>query len=228
MKGLCYTHTYFLQGLQLMHQNHVSHRYVISYFLKFYYADCYIYCSDCKFNNIMMDGFPLYLDHPHPIEQTLKRDLSAAAKYTSRTIKPVRYYFIDFGFSKQYSHDQSPLEEPPWGGDHSAPEFAADKPCNPFPVDVYCLGNVIRTRFMQVRSLVFMAAMGLTDSYYRVMRVHPPWKGSNSWRSLWMTWFTKTLRKDPRWTRPCNGSKKFKVNSACGSFALELQRPMNQ
>jgi len=135
------------EGLQFMHNNQVSH-------------------CDCKFNNIMMDGFPLYLDFPHPIEQTLKRDLSATAKYTSRTIKPVRYYFIDFGFSKQYNHDHSPLEEPPWGGDHSVPEFAADKPCNPFPVDVYCLGNVIRTRFMKsdkssfsLKDLEFMKAL---------------------------------------------------------------------
>jgi hypothetical protein len=44
-----------------------------------------------------------------------------------------------------------PLDEPLQGGDKSAPEHQDGKtPCNPFPTDVYYLGNLVRQDYIQV------------------------------------------------------------------------------
>jgi hypothetical protein len=109
--------------------------------------------SDCKFNNIMGDFLPLYDSPPHPFDLRKKRDFSGDAKVCStRTRTPVKYYLVDFGLSRHYNpEDGPPLELPGWGGDKSVPEFlAVDTPCDPFPVDVYCFGNVVRQFFLEV------------------------------------------------------------------------------
>ena len=110
----------------------------------------------------MMDASPLFAVPFHPIRQTVRRDFKgpAEASYT-RTERPVKYYIIDFGLSIRYdSVDPPPSEVPVLGGDKSVPEFKGDdpskrygglsKPYNPFPTDVYCLGNWIREDFLDV------------------------------------------------------------------------------
>ena len=66
---------------------------------------------------------------------------------------PVRYYFIDFGLSRRYSPDDtSPLAFPIFGGDKTVPEFQnSKKPMNPFPTDIYYLGNLLREDLLEVR-----------------------------------------------------------------------------
>jgi hypothetical protein len=101
----------------------------------------------------MADPLPLYDSPPHPYELIKRHDFSGDVKVcSSRTQTPIKYYLVDFGLSRRYNpEDGPPLELPPWGGDNSVPEFlAADTPCDPFPVDVYCLGNVIRQYFFKV------------------------------------------------------------------------------
>lgn len=110
--------------------------------------------SDCKYNNIMADPLPLYDSPPHPYEIIMRRDFSGKVKVCStRTQTLIKYYFVDFGLSRHYDPEAGlPLELPPWGGDNSVPEFlATDTPCDPFPVDVYCLGNAVREYFLGVR-----------------------------------------------------------------------------
>jgi hypothetical protein len=61
------------------------------------------------------------------------------------------------GLSRQYSPaNGSPLEKPLRGGDKSAPEHQDPQmpPCDPFPTDVYYLGNLVREKFIQVRTFV--------------------------------------------------------------------------
>ncbi|KAG6835589.1 hypothetical protein H0H93_016719 [Arthromyces matolae] len=71
---------------------------------------------------------------------------------SSRTFKPVKYYLIDFGLSKVYQPEDPPfLKHPPWGGDKTVPEVYGSPdapPCDPFAVDVYCLGNYLRQMFL--------------------------------------------------------------------------------
>jgi len=101
--------------------------------------------------NIMLDPKPLYpeLYHPRVIDWT--RDLSRPAKYHTRTTHPTQYYFIDFGLSRRYDPaDGPPREAPILGGDKSVPEFRRTKePCDPFPTDIYYLGNLVREDFLQ-------------------------------------------------------------------------------
>ncbi|KAI0363013.1 hypothetical protein BV20DRAFT_1058350 [Pilatotrama ljubarskyi] len=66
----------------------------------------------------------------------------------------------DFSLSRQYSENETtPLEVPSIGADHSVPEFRKDEqtPRNPFPTDVYYLGNMIREDFpKRYSNLAFM------------------------------------------------------------------------
>jgi len=129
------------EGLQFMHQNHVAHR-------------------DCMGLNIMMDARPTYPKMYHPEISTRSRDWKSKAKHYTRTSRPVKYYLIDFGLSRQYAADDTaPLELPIMGGDKSVPEFRVTRsvPCNPFPTDIYYLGNMIREDFIQkFRGFEFM------------------------------------------------------------------------
>lgn len=100
----------------------------------------------------MMDPRPLYPDLYHFVSISKKRDMSGTAKNYTRTRKPVRYYFIDFGLSRKYNPAKGPPRSwPIWGADRTVPEFHKSlDPCDPFPTDVYYLGNVIRTVFLDV------------------------------------------------------------------------------
>lgn len=100
----------------------------------------------------MMDATPLYPVPYHPFAILMKRDYSGWAKHLTRTQRPVKYYLIDFGISRRYDpKDGPPFEDPIYGGDKSVPEFARSlDPCDPFPTDVYYLGNMIRRHFLVV------------------------------------------------------------------------------
>ncbi|TFY60097.1 hypothetical protein EVJ58_g5362 [Rhodofomes roseus] len=121
-------------GLQFMLLHHVAHR-------------------DISILNVMMDGAPMYPDMWHPSVSILKRDYSGLAKHYTRTERPPKYYYIDFGLSRKYDPDDGPPREMPiFGGDKSVPEFQDedyDKPANPFHTDIYYLGSFIREGFLE-------------------------------------------------------------------------------
>lgn len=106
--------------------------------------------------NIMMDASPLYPQSYHPRVINKSRDFRGSAQHKTRTQRPPKYYFIDFGISRRYNPENgSPLEDPIRGGDRSVPEFRdLHTPCNPFPTDIYYIGNMIRQDFLQVRTTV--------------------------------------------------------------------------
>jgi len=120
------------EGLHFIHKHHVAHR-------------------DCMDLNIMMDPTPLYPEPYHPSRDDLKRDFNGSAKPLTRTQRPVKYYLVDFGISRRYkAEDGAPVEEQIFGGDKTVPEFRkSSEPCNPFPTDVYYLGNMIRKNFLE-------------------------------------------------------------------------------
>ena len=95
------------------------------------------------------EPFHVQMYHRNP---TLTDD--AKEPYT-RTLKPPKYYIIDFGMSRQYSpDDHHPTETAPDGGDRTVPEFGDGRSRvvhDPFAVDIYCVGNVIQERILNVR-----------------------------------------------------------------------------
>ncbi|KAG6847854.1 hypothetical protein H0H93_005506 [Arthromyces matolae] len=105
------------EGLQFMHNHNFVH-------------------GDCKWNNIMADSGPLYDHLLHPVNYYMRRDYRGfAPNPVSRTIRPIKYYFIDFDLSTVFGPDDVRLRIPPWGGDRTVPEHQLphDPPCDPFP-----------------------------------------------------------------------------------------------
>ncbi|KAI0952734.1 hypothetical protein AcW1_007137 [Taiwanofungus camphoratus] len=122
------------EGLQFMHHHHVAHR-------------------DIMDLNTMMDPAPMYPEMYHPCADTRKRDFTGVAKHYTRTERPTKYYFVDFGLSRKYNlEDGPPRELPIMGGDKTVPEFQQEgynEPSDPFATDIYYLGNLIREDFLQ-------------------------------------------------------------------------------
>ncbi|KAG6815185.1 hypothetical protein H0H87_004331 [Tephrocybe sp. NHM501043] len=121
------------EGLEFMHENNIAH-------------------EDIKNDNIMADAQHLFDAPLHPFKNFKRRDfVGPASVVASRTTKPVKYYLIDFDLSKEYPPGGPPrLEKPPFGGVKTVPEFLLPgaPPCDPFLVDVYCLGNYVRENFL--------------------------------------------------------------------------------
>ncbi|KAI0786628.1 hypothetical protein C8Q75DRAFT_808159 [Abortiporus biennis] len=132
------------EGLQFMHSLHIAHR-------------------DAMVLNIMMDPKPMYPNMFHPVKKFLNRNFKGKAKHYTRTARPTKYYFIDFGLSCRYDPENGPSRDIPiFGGDKSVPEFIdnPDQPHNPFPTDIYYVGNVIRDRFLnKTHGLEFMSSL---------------------------------------------------------------------
>ncbi|KAF5376363.1 hypothetical protein D9757_008682 [Collybiopsis confluens] len=118
------------EGLEYIHSLNISH-------------------NDAKANNIMMDWSPLYPHPPHSLRTSKRMDWSGPSKPRNRTLYPIKYHFIDWNLSRQWdlSTGIPPRLPSRYGGDSSVPEFKTSEFCDPFAVDVYCLGNVIREKF---------------------------------------------------------------------------------
>ena len=112
--------------------------------------------SDIKVNNIMMDPTPLLSEIPHPTHETESYDFKHSIRTQTRTSHPTRYFYIDFGLSWRVPPDDpSPQVLVSKPGDKTVPEFEGPRPlgryADPYKIDVYCLGNIIREHFMDVR-----------------------------------------------------------------------------
>ncbi|KAK7053653.1 kinase domain-containing protein [Favolaschia claudopus] len=119
------------EGIHYMHENFVAHR-------------------DCGINNIMQDPTNLYPDGFHPVRHWRNASYEGFARYITRSECWPRYYIIDFGHSRRYDPaDGPPHENIIYGGDKSPPEHAGEAmACNPFPTDIYFLGNVLKEHFL--------------------------------------------------------------------------------
>ncbi len=105
----------------------------------------------------MLDPSRMYPKSFHPMAVERTRDYRGTAKGRTRTWCRPRYFLIDLGLSRQYDPANGPpLEIPLRGGDKSAPEHRdMETPCNPFPTDVYYLGNLVREDYLQVCTSVY-------------------------------------------------------------------------
>jgi hypothetical protein len=99
-----------------------------------------------------MDASEMYPEGFHPVVKDNKLDWSGEVEpQGTRTEKPPKYYLLDFGLARQYEEDQPHHVWGP-GTDTSVPEFQTGNPhpIDSFAVDVYCVGNMIRTEFLDV------------------------------------------------------------------------------
>ena len=129
---------------------------------------------DISILNALMDG-SMYPDGWHPCNRRRMRDnFRLLAKHFSRTERPPKYYFIDFGISRRYGpEDKAPLELPIRGSDKTVPEFMdnINLPRNPFQT-IYYVGNLIREAVIDVSNEPFsLAPQFLTIARHSNIRV---------------------------------------------------------
>ena len=70
----------------------------------------------------------------------------------SRADHPVRYYYVDFGLSEQFSPGAPGLVVGDVGRDDEVPELSSTIPYDGYKADVYALGNLFFKEIVQVRS----------------------------------------------------------------------------
>lgn len=106
----------------------------------------------------MLDPSNMYPNSFHPVVTRRSKDYRRTAKGYSRTWRPTKYLLIDFGLSRLCDPANGPpLVRPIHGGDKSAPENRNRKTLyNPFPTDVYYLGNLAREHYMEVLTTRFL------------------------------------------------------------------------
>ncbi|KAL5530907.1 hypothetical protein ACEPAG_3783 [Sanghuangporus baumii] len=140
-----------LEGLVFMHEHGVAHR-------------------DCSANNIMMDGEPLYPKGFHPSLSFLDAEGKIARPRRRRDTRGVKYYFTDFGISSWFqSVEETRLVTGQDGLDRDVPELRHFDPYDPFPVDIFILGNIFRKELTDVYE-----NMGFLDPLVeRMMRQNP-------------------------------------------------------
>ena len=97
-----------------------------------------------------MDGRPLYPQGHHPARLNFSPDGTHEVSPLTRQDHPVKYYFIDFGLSSRFQPGDSFLVVGTQGRDKEPPELSDTVPYNPFPLDVFVLGNVYFQEFVQV------------------------------------------------------------------------------
>jgi hypothetical protein len=107
--------------------------------------------------NIMMDAMQLYPRGYHPARTVRERDGKNWAKPLTRTQKPTKYFYVDFGLSHRFESYEARHKLPPiQGGDKSVPEFKDEGDQilqDPFATDVYYLGNAMKG-IIQVRTIL--------------------------------------------------------------------------
>ena len=163
----------------------------------------------------MLDPTNIYPNSFHPVAMGRSKDFHYKVKGYSRTRRPTGYLLIDFSLSCQYDlANGPPLDEPLHGSDRSAPEHQdGETPCNPFPTDVYYLGNLVRVQYIQVRVPSSLLKGCTPDAVTRNA------KGSNSWSLLSPTWSKKILESALAWMKLFPVFLRSRESSVRGSCA---------
>lgn len=111
-------------------------------------------CRDLSDGNITMDGRPLYPKGFHPSwKGRLPDNVTKDAPHILRreALGTVRYYIIDFGESSYFPDPNVRRRvRGKTAADREVPELSVIKSYDPFPVDVFTLGNVYKRNFLQV------------------------------------------------------------------------------
>ncbi|KZS89808.1 hypothetical protein SISNIDRAFT_389578, partial [Sistotremastrum niveocremeum HHB9708] len=124
---------HLIQGLTFLHEHNVTH------------------LDICAQNTMYDPGSEIYPKGFHPVRPSVYTPdpksprLVSSHPHSSRTLAPVKFYFIDFGESVMFeSFEKRHFISGSVGHYLNLPEFAEDKPYDPFPLDVRALGETFK------------------------------------------------------------------------------------
>ncbi|KAL5530917.1 hypothetical protein ACEPAG_3793 [Sanghuangporus baumii] len=117
-----------LEGLTFMHKLGVAHR-------------------DCSDKNIMFDAAGMYPNGFHPSYWDFDANGKRARPLRRSDVLEVKYFFTDFGISSRFLEGETRLVMGKAGLDKSVPELSTVDSYDPFPVDIFILGNVFKRNF---------------------------------------------------------------------------------
>ncbi|KAF5319766.1 hypothetical protein D9611_012869 [Ephemerocybe angulata] len=116
--------------LEFLHNHNIAHR-------------------DFCYYNVMIDASKLIPGGFHPLDpyctpEGKQHGSPGGLKCRSRwSVRPNDYYVIDFGLSERFEKGMDIRVTGICGQDMSVPEMSLTIPYDPFPVDVYHLGNML-------------------------------------------------------------------------------------
>ena len=89
----------------------------------------------------------------HPVHTSSLADATTFAPMISRLEAGVKYYFVDYGISSYFpaGEERKPVLGIA-GRDQDVPELSNNVPYDPFKVDIFTIGNVLRGEFQAVGS----------------------------------------------------------------------------
>ena len=103
----------------------------------------------------MYDAEKLYPEGYHPWLPDFTMDVSRLAPFISRTAAGgVKYYIVDFGISSYFEGEEERLVTGKSFQDDSVPELSIEQAYDPFPVDIYTLGNVFVEDIISVKQFL--------------------------------------------------------------------------
>jgi hypothetical protein len=106
---------------------------------------------DCSLKNILMDATHMYPLGFHPVDDIFLNDITTLAPVIPRLEAGVKYYFVDYGISSYFlAGSQRELVLGIAGRDQDVPELSNNVPYDPFKVDIFTVGNVLRLEFQTV------------------------------------------------------------------------------
>ena len=106
---------------------------------------------DCSLKNILMDATHVYPCGFHPVEDLCLYDIRTPAPRIPRLEAVVKYYYVDYGISSYFPPgSQRELVVGIAGRDRDVPELSKYVPYDPFKVDIFTIGNVLRGEFQAV------------------------------------------------------------------------------
>ena len=119
----------------------------------------------------------MYLFGFHPLHTTSLADATTFAPMISRIEAGVKYYFIDYGISSYFpAGSKRELVLGIAGHDQDVPELSNNVPYNPFKVDIFTIGNVLRDELQAVGSRSLVDVLVLVSFLCRI---------TPTWDSLW-------------------------------------------
>lgn len=121
-------------------------------------------CRDCSVGNIMMDAPSVFPNGFHPCHVAKDRGGFRRVKIIPRykATGPIKYYLIDFGISRRYEEGKKRQVVGDDGADREVPEMSDKDFYDPFPADVFILGNVFKKHILPVSLLPFFRYRPLT------------------------------------------------------------------